>query len=133
MSDQNAATVRRGIEAWNRRDLKSFLAAHSPDVEFDWSRSRGPFQGIYGGRDGLEALWNEFYSTFTEVRIEAHGFTESGPSDVVVPNTAHMRGRDGIEVKARSAFVFTVEGGLIARLRMFQALPEALEAAGLSQ
>src|SRR5581483_1430668 len=56
VSEDNAATVRRGIEAWNRRDLKSFLAAHSPDVEFDWSRSRGPFQGVYGGRDGLEAL-----------------------------------------------------------------------------
>jgi ketosteroid isomerase-like protein len=133
MSEENAATVRRGIDAWNRRDLESFLATHSPDVEFDWSRSRGPLQGVYGGRDGLEALWNEFYSAFTEVRIEAHGFTEVEPSDVIVPNTAHMRGRDGIEVTARSALVFTVESGLISRLQMFQALPEALEAAGLSQ
>jgi hypothetical protein len=50
----------------------------------------------------------------------------------VVSNTAHLRGREGIEVIARSTFVFTVENGLIARLRMFQGRDEALEAAGLS-
>jgi len=50
----------------------------------------------------------------------------------VVPNTAHIRGRQGIEVLARSTFVFTVENGQIARLRLFQERAEALEAAGLS-
>jgi ketosteroid isomerase-like protein len=54
-------------------------------------------------------------------------------SEVVVPNTAHIRGRDGIEVTARSAFVYTVESGQIARLRMFQERAEALEAAGLGE
>jgi ketosteroid isomerase-like protein len=51
----------------------------------------------------------------------------------VVPNTAHMRGRDGVEVIARSTFVYTVEDGQITRLRMFQERAEALEAAGLSE
>jgi ketosteroid isomerase-like protein len=58
-----------------------------------------------------------------------HGFTEVG-SEVVVPNTGHMRGRDGIEVIARSVFVFTVEMGQITRLRLFQERAEALDAAG---
>ncbi len=52
---------------------------------------------------------------------------------VVVPNTAHMRGRDGIEVVARSTFVFTVENGLQTRLQMFQEQAEALEAAQVSE
>jgi len=43
-----------------------------------------------------------------------------------------MRGRDGIEVIAKSAFVFTVEDGLHTRLQMFQERTEAFEAAGLS-
>ena len=51
----------------------------------------------------------------------------------MVPNTAHLRGREGIEVIARSAFVFTVENGLITRQRMFQERADALEAAGLSE
>jgi ketosteroid isomerase-like protein len=51
----------------------------------------------------------------------------------VVPNTAHIRGRQGIEVVARSTFVYTVENGQITRHRMFQDEAEALEAAGLSE
>jgi ketosteroid isomerase-like protein len=64
-----------------------------------------------------------------EVEVETHGFTQAG-SSVVVPNTAHMRGREGVEVIARSTFVYTVESGQITRLRMFQERDEALEAAG---
>ena len=58
--------------------------------------------------------------------------TEAG-SDVVVPNTTTFRGRQGIEVVARSAFVITVENGQITRYRLFQEPAEALEAAGLSE
>jgi ketosteroid isomerase-like protein len=51
----------------------------------------------------------------------------------VVPNTAHMRGREGIEVTARSTFVWTVDNGQITRLRLFQERAEALEAVGLQE
>ena len=67
----------------------------------------------------LESFWDAFWSTFEDVQVEYHGFTEVG-SEVVVPNTAHIRGREGIEVVARSAFVFTVENGQITCLRLFQ-------------
>jgi hypothetical protein len=51
----------------------------------------------------------------------------------VVPNAAHLWGREGIEVIARATLVFTVENGQITRLRMFQERAEALESAGLSE
>ena len=86
----------------------------------------------YRGRGELEAFWNEFWTTFEDVQVEVHGFTDVG-SDVVVPNTAHLRGRQGMEVIARSTFVYTVENGQITRLRMFQERAEALEAAGLRE
>ena len=54
-------------------------------------------------------------------------------SEVVFSNTAHMRGREGIEVSARSVLVFNVENGQIARLRLFQDRAEALEAVGLRE
>jgi hypothetical protein len=44
-----------------------------------------------------------------------------------------MRGRQGIEVSARTALVFTVENGQITCLRLFDELEEALEAAGLRE
>ena len=53
--------------------------------------------------------------TFDWGEIETYDVAEAG-SAVVVPNTAHLRGRQGIEVVARSAFVFTVEDGQILSL-----------------
>jgi ketosteroid isomerase-like protein len=132
MSEENVEVVRAAIEAWNRRDLATWLARFTPDGGIDWSRSRGPLKGVYRGHGELEAFWDGFWSTFEDVQIETHGFTEAG-SEVVVSNTGHIRGRDGIEVVARSTFVHTVENGQITWLRMFQERPEALEAAGLRE
>ena len=131
MSQENVEAVRRHIEAWNRRDLTAWLDSYSPDAEMDWSRSRGPLKGAYRDRSERETFWAEFWSTFEDVRLETHGFTEAG-SDVVVSNTAHMQGRGGIEVIARSTMVFTVANGRIIRQGLFQTRAEALEAAGLS-
>ena len=132
MSQENVEIVRRMNEAWNGRDHGAWLAAYSPEAEIDWSRSRGPLKGVYRGHDELEAFWDAFWSTFEDVQVEYHGFTEVG-REVVVPNTAHIRGRQGIKVVARSTFVYTVESGQITRNRMFEERAEALEAAGLSE
>ena len=133
MSQENVEVVRRHIETWNRRDLTAWLALYSPDAEIDWSRARGPLKGLYRGRGEIETLWNEFFFTFEEAQIETpQGFTDAG-SEVVVSNTTHFRGREGIEVSARSTWVFTLENGEITRLRLFQERAEALEAVGLSE
>ena len=132
MSEEIIELVRRGLDAFNGRDLAAALALWSPDGEVDWSRSKGPLKGVYRGHQGLESFWNEFWSTFEAVEIELHEPTQMGRY-VMVPNTAHMRGRDGIEVVARSFFVFTVENGLQTRLQMFQEQAEALEAVQASE
>jgi ketosteroid isomerase-like protein len=132
MSQENVEVVRRHAEAWNRRDLTAWLASFRPDGEVDWARSRGPLKGVYRGRGELEAFWDAFWSTFEDVQLETHDLTDAG-SEVVFSNTAHVRGREGIEVIARSTFVYTFENRQITRLRMFQERAEALQAAGLSE
>jgi hypothetical protein len=44
-------------------------------------------------------------------------------------NVALMRGRDGIEVQARSAWLITIRDGEQAALTLYQTTEEALEAA----
>jgi ketosteroid isomerase-like protein len=133
MSQENVEIVRRHVEAWNRRDLRAWLVSFASDGEIDWSRSRAPHKGVYRGHGELEAFWKVFWSTFEDVQLETtHGFTEAG-SEVVYSNTAHVRGREGIEVIARSTFAYTFENGQITRLRMFQERAEALEAVGLRE
>ena len=132
MSQENVEIVRAANDAFNRRDLTATLAFWSSDGEMDWSRANGPFRGVYRGHHELEAFRNEFWSTFEVVEVELHDFRQTGPY-VLASNTARMRGREGVEVAARSTSVYTVENGQITRLRMFQERAEALEAAGLSE
>jgi ketosteroid isomerase-like protein len=132
MSQENVEVVRSQNEAWNRRDQAAWLASYRSDAEIDWSRARGPLKGVYRGHAELKAFWEEFWLTFEDVRVELYGVAEAG-SEVVASNTAHLRGRDGIEVTAKSTFVWTVENGQTTRLRLFQERAEALEAAGLSE
>ena len=132
MSQENVEVVQRNLEAWNRRDLTTWLASFRSDAEIDWSRARALYKGVYRGPAEHETFWNEFWSTFEDSQLEIHNLTEAG-SEVVVWNTAHMWGRDGIEVTARSALVFTVENRRITCLRLFQERAEALEAAGLRE
>ena len=112
----------------NGRDLTRAFSVWRSDAEIDWSRSRDG-EGVYRGHAELERFWGEFWSTFGTVEVKTHGFIQAG-ADVVIPNSAHLRGREGIEVVARSTFVYTVKRGQITRLRMFQELGHALEAVG---
>jgi ketosteroid isomerase-like protein len=63
MSLENVEVVTRAIEAWNRRDLRTWLATFRSDAEIDWSRARGPLKGVYRGSGEVEALWNQWFFT----------------------------------------------------------------------
>ena len=41
MSQENVEVVKRMIDAYNQRDLAGLEAFSHPDVELDWSASRG--------------------------------------------------------------------------------------------
>lgn len=128
MSSASVEVVRRAIAAYNRRDLGSLRQLNHPDVEVDWSASRGFDAGVYKGLSEVLAFFQTYFDTFDQLRIEAQEFIESGES-VVVPNVAHIRGRDGIEAVARSALVFEVRGGQVTRICLYQEAADALAAA----
>lgn len=129
-SQKKVEVVRRAIEAFNERDLDAAMRDCDPDVEIDWSRSRGVEAGIYRGYDACRSLWSTFIDTFDRVSVAADEFIDCG-DHVVVPNRARAWGRDGIEVAARSVSVVTLRHGRIVGWSLYQEKAEALEAAGL--
>jgi ketosteroid isomerase-like protein len=59
MSQENVEMARRSLVAFNRRDFEALRTLNNPDVELDWSASRGLEAGVYRGwegRDGIEAV-----------------------------------------------------------------------------
>ena len=132
MSQENVELVRNAIAAYNQRDFEAMRALNQPDVQVDWSASRGLEAGVYRGWEEVMRLYQSFFEMFEEVTLEPDRFIESGDS-VVVPNSARVRGRDGIQTVARSTFVFEVRDGRVARVCLYQETHEALEAVGLSE
>ena len=128
MSQENVELVRRSIDAYNRRDLDALRELNTDDVELDWSASRGLEARVYHGWEEVMRFFQDFLDVF-EVKLEPEAFIESGDS-VVVPNTARLRGRDGIGTVARSALLFEARNGQIARVCLYQETREALEGAG---
>jgi ketosteroid isomerase-like protein len=132
MASGNVELVQRGIAAYNRRDFDALRVVNDPDVELDWSASRGLEAGVYRGVEEVIGVYQNFLGMFEKVHIDPDRFIESGDR-VVVPNVARVRGRDGVETAARSALVFEVRDGRIAGVRLYQETHEALEAVGLRE
>jgi len=132
LSQENAEIVRRALDAYGRRDVHALRTLHHRDFELDWSASRGSLAGVYRGIEDALRFWTEYYEAFEAIVVEPDRFIETGDL-VVVPNVAHLRGRDGIEVTTRSTLVYSVHDRQITRICLYQDEGEALKAVGLEE
>jgi ketosteroid isomerase-like protein len=133
MSQENVEIVRRSTEAYSRGDLDETLESWAPDAVLDWSNSRGLEAAVVRGRGEIRAYLERFIETFEEVRIELEDILEVEEGVLIAENLAHVRGRDGIETTARSAWLITLRNGQQTSLTLYQSKADALEAAGLSE
>jgi ketosteroid isomerase-like protein len=132
MSQENVDVVRRSLEAFTSRDVQALRSLNDPGMELDWSESKGWLAGVYRGFDEALRFYEGYFQAFEATLIEPDQFIEAGES-IVVPNIAHQRGRDGIEVSARGTFVFTLRDHKIIRIRLYQETDDALKAVGLEE
>ena len=123
MSKENVEVVRRAISAYNRRDLEALRAVNSPDIEVDWSESRGLDSGVYRGQDAAVALYQRFFDAFESIEIHPDRFVERADT-VLVPNRSHFVGRDGVATTADSVIAFQIHDDCVARIRLHQTMPE---------
>jgi len=132
VSQENVELAKRCIDAYNRRDIEAMRALDAPDLELDFSASVGVEAGIYRGFDACRRVWANYFDAFEEIDIIAESYLDAGDS-VVTPNTSRLRGRDGIEVFARSTFVSTFASGELMRICLYQQKKQALKAVGVTE
>ena len=89
--------------------------------------------GVYRGHDEIREFWQRLLATFDEIRIELADPVEVEDGLVVAENVARFRGRDGIEVQARSTWLIRLRDGKTTSFTLYQTKQDALEAAGLQQ
>jgi ketosteroid isomerase-like protein len=139
MSQENVGIISWFVDAFNRGDLSALRENVAPDFELDFSRSKGPYAGVYGLEEALDVL-EGFSESWESLRFEVGELLEAG-EQMVVPITVHVQGRDGIAAQARGTWVITIRDGAVVHLRMYQdhqaadwpGRREALEAVGLSE
>jgi ketosteroid isomerase-like protein len=131
MPQENIEIVCRGTDAYNRGDVEGLLEDWAPEAVLDWSNARSFDAGVYRGRDEIRAFVQRFLAAWDEVRIEiVDGPTEVEEGLLITENVTYLRGRGGIEVQARSAWLTTIRDGEQTSLTLYQTKQEALEAAG---
>jgi ketosteroid isomerase-like protein len=129
MSEDNIETVRRGFEHWNRTgELDPDLFA--PDAVLD--NSEGIIEpGVHRGPESIAEYTASLTAIWTSQRVEPEELIPVGADLVIVPQKIVSIGRDGIEVVARTASVFTLRGGKVTHWKTFQTKEEALDSVGL--
>ena len=133
MSQENVEIVRRSTDALNRGDIDGFLDDWAPDAVLDWSNSRGLDARVFEGHDEIRRFVQRLRDPFEEIRIELLDDPKEVEDGLLVAeNITYLRGRDGIEVQAQSAWLITIRDGKTTSLTLCQTKQEALEAAGLS-
>jgi ketosteroid isomerase-like protein len=129
MSEQSREIVRDALDAFSRGDLEKALERLAPDAEMDWTRAVGPYRGVYRA-DQVQQFIEDYTTAFESVWVETGELIDAG-DQVIAVLTFHVRSRDGLEAKANTVQVWTIEGGRVTRVCMYQGREEALDAAGL--
>jgi ketosteroid isomerase-like protein len=133
MSQENVEIIKAAMAAFSRGDWDVALSYAAPDAKFDTSRDLNETRGIYETHEGAKRALERFYEPWESWRVEIDEFVHVGEDMVVTRQTGYLRGRDGIEVTARTCAVWTFRDGAISEFTHYNSLDEALEAAGLSE
>lgn len=131
-SQQNLEVVRRSIEAFGRGDLEGVLDTLAPDFEFEPSGRFMDVQRVYRGREGFREFWNDFRPAWEDIEIRVERTEDLGDRVLTLGKLAGRGGGSHIGVDAEQAWLHTVRGGQVVRLRSFTTWAEAREVAGVS-
>jgi ketosteroid isomerase-like protein len=131
MSDENVEKVRKGIDAFNRRDFDAALALLSDDVTWErfLSRAEAATPAVRG-KDELLAVWQSQVEAL-DIRVEPEEFIVVGDK-VIVPAQMVARG-SGSEIMLTTSvtWVWTIDDhvGLATQVETFESRDDALRAA----
>ncbi len=130
MSTRNVEIVQRGIDAFNERGVEGIIPLVDPEFEATTPPDLASEPDTYRGHDGVRRWFDSFDEVMDEIRWDAHGFQRVGDR-VVVEFTPRARGKTtGLAFGQDAVMVWTLRDGKAIRVELFQALDEALAAAG---
>ena len=133
MSQENVEIVRKCFEAFRRSDFEALFAHISPDIEVHPNPREPDAERRYEGRDGMLDYLDNWLSGWEKYTVEPRRFIEAGEFVVVEAQEVGIAEQTGIRVQQDYSHAMKIRDRQIVEWRMFGAVEEALEAAGLSE
>jgi ketosteroid isomerase-like protein len=140
MSQENVDAFKRGLHAYNRRDIDALVEELDPGVEFHPALAvlLGGEQTVFRGHQGMRESIQEEDEALAKYQVEISEIRDLG-NTVLAIGHARIRGKES-GVQTESPFCILTESKgtkgratRITRIRMFLDPDEALEAAGLRE
>jgi ketosteroid isomerase-like protein len=123
-------TFRAVIAAVVEEDIDTAKGLLHEDVVFDWSRSRGPLQGIYRGPDEASSMWVQMQEAWEPLSWEIEVLPQPDTELIVFDSKPLARGRgSGIELQGHGGLIVRVHDGKVIEVTLYQTPEEALAAA----
>jgi ketosteroid isomerase-like protein len=131
MSRESVEIAKRGIDAFNRRDVDSIVELATADFEWFPALPETVEGSGYRGREGIETYLIEVHDTWEEYRLVADEFRDLGDR-VLMLGRIEGRGRgSGVNVDTPWGGIFDFRDGRVWRVRSYLDHGDALRAAGL--
>lgn len=134
MASKDVDIVRDHFAAANERDFQRAMGQYAPEVELVVHPEAFLERGTFSGRDAVGEWFANWFATFEPgYRFDIEEARDLG-GVVLLVATHHGRGRaSGAEVHGRTAYLYTVRNGEIARVEVYPGRADALKAAGLRE
>jgi ketosteroid isomerase-like protein len=134
MSQANVDVVRSIYEAAARRDDVTPFEVYAEDIVWDVSNARRALfamKPIYYGHEGVRQYWREMVSAFGEVDFEVEELMDADDQVLAVIREREVGRASGVPVETTHLALYTLTGGKVIQMRLFDDRQQAIKAAGL--
>jgi ketosteroid isomerase-like protein len=130
MSRENVEVVRDQFAATNERDFPRAMSHYADDVELVVHPDAFLENGTFSGREAVGEWFANWFTTFEAgYHFDIEEARDLGEV-VFLLASHHGRGRSsGAEVRGQTAYLYTVRGGKVVRVELYQSGAQALAAA----
>jgi ketosteroid isomerase-like protein len=132
MSQENVASTRRALEAFDRGDHDGWLAHFDPEIVW-YGLADEPDPGPFRGHQAVLALCARWTDLLPDLRLDVKEYIDAGEY-VIVSGRFHGHTADSdAEVALDEVFVNKYRDDKIVEVREYRTRGEAIEAVGLSE
>ena len=135
MSQENVETLKRGTQAFNRRDIEAMLEGVDPEVEWH-AVLPVTLEGqatVSRGHEGVRQMFRDLFDVLDEIEVDYSEIRDLGDRLFAI-GSIRTRGKgSGAETESPYFAVADLKNGKVVRFWTYLDREEALEAAGLPE